>query len=182
LPDGGSVYEPKHVAQMDQSAKLKLDQADTRSMKTGRGVRQGYCLSPILWNLCSEYLAKEALEGFGGFEMGGLVIRIVKYADDLVLLAKKEGMLQGVIGRLIEIVRCYGMEMYVGKTQVMRISRQPSLVQNMVDQKQSENVECFSYLDSIMTSDARCTHEIKSSITMEKASFKKKSPVNTNWT
>jgi hypothetical protein len=37
----------------------------------------------------------------------------VKYADDLVLLAKERRMLQGMIDRIIEIGRYYGMEMNV---------------------------------------------------------------------
>ena len=37
------------------------------------------------------------LEGFGDFKKGGQVICIVKYANDLVLLAKKEEVLQGMI-------------------------------------------------------------------------------------
>jgi len=40
----------------------------------------------------------------------------VKYADDLVLLAKEEKVLQDIIDKLIEIGRWYGMEMNVGKT------------------------------------------------------------------
>ena len=48
-------------------------------------------------------------------------IHNVKYADDLVLLAKKEKVLQDMIDKLIEIGRCYGMEMNVEKTKVMRI-------------------------------------------------------------
>jgi argonaute-like protein implicated in RNA metabolism and viral defense len=47
----------------------------------------------------------------------------VKYADDLVLLAKEGKVLQDIIDKLIEIGRCYGMEMNVEKTKVMRISR-----------------------------------------------------------
>jgi hypothetical protein len=39
----------------------------------------------------------------------------VKYADDLVLMAKEETVLQGMTDRLIEIGRCYGMEMNVEK-------------------------------------------------------------------
>jgi hypothetical protein len=41
-----------------------------------------------------------------------------------VLLAREEKVLQGMIDRLIEIGRRYGMEMKVGKTKVMKISRQ----------------------------------------------------------
>jgi hypothetical protein len=38
-----------------------------------------------------------------------------------VLLAKEEKVLQDMIDELIEIGRCYGMEMNVEKTKVMRI-------------------------------------------------------------
>jgi len=60
-------------------------------VKIGRGVRQGCCLSPILFNLYSECLTEEALEGFGDFKIGGQILQTVKYADDLVLLAKVTG-------------------------------------------------------------------------------------------
>jgi hypothetical protein len=65
----------------------------------------------------------------------------VKYADDLVVLAKEEKVLQDVIDKLIEIRGCYGMEMNVEKTKVMRISKQPFPVKIIIDQKQLENVE-----------------------------------------
>jgi hypothetical protein len=117
-------------------------------------------LSPILFNLCSEYLTKEALEGFGDFKIKVQVIRTVKYADDIVLLAEEETVLQGIIDRLIEIGRSYGMEMNVEKTMVMRISRQPSPMMIMIDEKQPENVEYFNYLGSMITTDARGTREI----------------------
>jgi hypothetical protein len=45
----------------------------------------------------------------------------VEYADDLVLLAREEKVLQDMTDRLIEIGRRYGMEMNVEKTKVMRI-------------------------------------------------------------
>ena len=54
-----------------------------------------------------------------------------------------------MIDKLIEIGRCYGMEMNVEKTKVMRISIQPSPVTIMIHQK-LENVECFKYLGSMI--------------------------------
>jgi hypothetical protein len=63
------------------------------------------------------------------------------------------------------------------KTKVMRISRQPSPIKIMIDQKQLENVE---YLSSMITNDARCTCEIKSRIAVEMAAFNKKKSLFTS--
>jgi hypothetical protein len=73
-------------------------------------------MSPVLFKLYSECLTKEALKGFGDFKTGGQIIHTVNYTNDLVLLAKKEKVLQDMIGKLVEIGRCYGMEMNVEKT------------------------------------------------------------------
>jgi len=91
-----------------------------------------------------------------------------------VLVAKEEKVLQDMIDKLIEIGRCYGMEMNVENTKVMRISRQPFPVKIIVDTKQLTNVESFKYLGSILTNDGRCTCEIKCRIAMVKAAFNKK--------
>jgi hypothetical protein len=95
---------------MAQSVKVRLNRGETR-----RGVRQECCLSPILFNLYSECLTKETLEGFGDIKIGGQIIHTVKYADELVLLAKEEKVLQDMIDKLIVTGRCYGMEINVEK-------------------------------------------------------------------
>ena len=91
---------------MAQSVKVRLNRGETRSVKSGRGIRQGCYFSRILFNLYSECLTKEALEVFGDFNIGGQIIHTVKYADDLVLLAKEETVLHDVIDKLIELGRC----------------------------------------------------------------------------
>jgi hypothetical protein len=104
----------------------------------------------------------------------------VKYADDLVLLAKEEKMLQDMIDKLNEIGSCYVTEMNVEKTKVMRISRQQFPVRIMVDQKQLENVESFKYFGSILTNNGKCTCKMKCRIAMAKAAFNKKRTLFTN--
>jgi len=74
-------------------------------VQIGRGFRQECCLSPILFNLYSECLTREALDGLGDFNIGGQIIQTVKYADDLILMAKEETVLQSMIDKLIEIGR-----------------------------------------------------------------------------
>ena len=159
---------------MAQSVKERLKRRETRSVKIGRGVTQGCCLSPILFNVYSECLTKEALDGLGDFNIGWQIIQIVKYTDALVLLAKEEKVLQDMLDKLNEIGRCYGMEINVEKTKVMRISRQPFPVKITIDRKQPENVESFKYLGNMLTNDRRCTCEIKCRIVMAKAAFNKK--------
>jgi len=74
------------------------------------------------------------LKGFGYFILGIKVICAVEYADGLVLMAKEETVLQDIIDRLIEIKRCYGMELNVERGAVMKVSRQLSPALNIIDQ------------------------------------------------
>ena len=76
------------------------------------------------------------------------------------LLANEEEVLQDMTGKLVEIGRCFGMEMNVVKKTVMRISKQQFPVKIIVYQKQLENVEFFKYLGSILINDGRSTCEI----------------------
>ena len=82
------------------NVKVQLDQEKTKIVKIGREVRQGFCLSPIVFNLYSEYFNKKALEEL---KTGIQVICAMKYTDGLVLMAKEERGLRSKIDRLIEI-------------------------------------------------------------------------------
>lgn len=68
----------------------------------------------------SEYLTNEAREGFGNFNVGKSILT-AKYGGNIMPLAKKETVLQGMIDIRAEFGRRYGMEMNVQKTKVMRI-------------------------------------------------------------
>jgi hypothetical protein len=100
---------------MVQGIKLRLEQGDKRRERIKIEVRKGCCLSPILFNFYSEYLIKEDLEKFGDFKMEEQVIWTLKYADDLVLLAKGKTVLLRMIDRLMKIERCYEIEINVEK-------------------------------------------------------------------
>ena len=67
------------------------------------------------------------------------------YTNELVLPAKNETVLQGTADRLTEICRFYGMEMHVGKTEVMGISRQLSPVLIIIYLKNSYFGSMTSY-------------------------------------
>jgi hypothetical protein len=125
----------------------------------------------------------DALEEFGNFKIGGKVIYTAKYAEEPVLLIKEEMVLQDMIDKLIEIGRCYGTEMNVEITNLMRISKQPFPVKIIIVQKQLKNVETFKYLGRILKNDGRRTCEIKRRIAMAKvASTRRGLFLLTHWT
>ena len=93
----------------------------------------------------------------------------MKYADDLVLLAREGTVLQDMIDRLIEIGIYYGLEIsMVKKTEVKRFPRQPSPIQIMVGQNHLQNVEYFYCFGSVTTTAANGAREIKSRIALKK--------------
>ena len=68
-PGVDSASNRNEYQYMKEKFKVRLDRGETRSVNIGRGVRQGCCLSPILFNLNSECLTKEALDGLGDFKV-----------------------------------------------------------------------------------------------------------------
>jgi hypothetical protein len=69
-----------------------------------------------------------------------------------------------MIDRLIEIGRCYEMEINVQIIKLQAVSKRPSPVSVLMHQKQTEYVKYFNYLGSLVTHDARCVSEIKSRV------------------
>ena len=59
---------------------------------TGKGVRQGYILSPCLFNLYAEYIMRNAGldEAQVGINIAGRNINNLIYADDTTLMAESE--------------------------------------------------------------------------------------------
>ena len=62
-----------------------------QSFLTSVGVRQGYLLSPVLFNLYLENMMQEALHNFNDtISINGREIRNVRFADDSDLIAGTE--------------------------------------------------------------------------------------------
>ena len=101
--------------------------------------------------------------------------RTVKYAADLCATGwRRDTVLQGMSDTLDDVSRCYEMEMNLEIIKLMRISRQSYPVVITWDQKQADNVEYSNYLGSLTTNGTRRTRDIKSSIAMAKAVFRRR--------
>ena len=75
-----------------QEATISTGHGTTDWFQTGKGVRQGYILSPCLFNLYAEYLMRNAglEEAQAGVKIARRSTSNLRYADDTTLMAERE--------------------------------------------------------------------------------------------
>ena len=75
-----------------QEATISTGHGTTDWFQTGKGVRQGYILSPCLFNLYAEYIMRNAglEEAQAGVKIAGRNTSNLRYADDTTLMAERE--------------------------------------------------------------------------------------------
>src|SRR6476619_7409835 len=100
---------------MNQEAVVRIAGGESDSGIIGRGVRQGYPLSPLLFSIYSEMMMmKEALENVEeGIRVGGELIKDVKYEDDQGMVANTEAGLQSLMDSLNTTAKHYDMKINI---------------------------------------------------------------------
>ena len=73
-----------------QEATVRTGHETTDWFQIGKGVSQGYILSPCLFNLHAEYIMQNARleEAQAGIKIAGRNINNLRYADDTTLMAE----------------------------------------------------------------------------------------------
>ena len=76
-----------------QEATVKTGHGKTDWFQIGRGVHQGYILSPCLFNLHAECIMRNAglEEAQAGIKIAERNLNNLRYADDTTLMAESEG-------------------------------------------------------------------------------------------
>src|SRR3989441_9857719 len=106
-----------------QHAAVRWDGEVGREVVVERMVRQGRVISPLLFNLYSEFMIKEALEDEERIKFNGVNFTDLRYADDAVLVADKRKNMQKMIDRLNETCKAYGIEVNVKNTKEMIMNK-----------------------------------------------------------
>ena len=156
----------------DQSASVRTTHGLTVDFRIEQGVQQQCILSPHLFNIYSEVIIRNALEGFEGtVKMGGRIITNLRYADDTVLIGGSMEELQDIVNRAHEASSQAGLYLNTSKTKVMKTIRVP--VRNeqdniLVNGQDIENVKNFVYLGAMITENYDDSKEIKIRIAIVK--------------
>ena len=84
----------------------------------GKGVCQGYILSPCLFNLYAEYIMRNAglEEAQARIKIAGRNINNLRYADDTTLMAEREEELKSLLMKVKEESEKVGLKLNIQKT------------------------------------------------------------------
>ena len=142
-----------------QEATVRTGHGTTDWFQIGKGVRQGYILSPCLFNLYAEYIMRNTglEEAKAGIKIAGRNINNLRYADDTTLRAESEEELKSLLMKVKESKKV-GLKLNIQKTKIIASS---PITSWQIDEETVETVSDFIFLGSKITADSDCSHEIK---------------------
>ena len=74
-----------------QVAYVRIEDGLSTVCTIGRGVRQGYSLSPLLYLIYDEAVIREATDNMEtGISVGGRIINTIRYADDKAVVVNSQ--------------------------------------------------------------------------------------------
>ena len=90
-----------------QEATVRTGHGTTDWFQIGKGVRQGYILSPCLFNFYAEYIMRNTglEEAQAGIKIARRDISNLRYADDTTLMAESEEELKSLLMKVKEEVK-----------------------------------------------------------------------------
>ena len=102
-----------------QEATVRTGHGTTDWFQIGKGVLQGYILSPCLFNLYAEYIIRNAEldEAQAGIKIAGRNINNLRYADDTTLMAESEE-LKSLLMKVKEKSEKVGLTLNIQKTKI----------------------------------------------------------------
>ena len=124
----------------------------------GKGVCQGCILSPCLFNLYAEHIIQNTGldEAQAGIKIAGRNINILRYAEDVTLMAESKEELKSLLMK-VESEKV-GLKLNIQKKKIMASG---PITSWQKDKETMETVRDFTFGSSQITADGDCSYEIK---------------------
>ena len=142
-----------------QEATVRTGHGTTDWFQIGKGVYQGYILSPCLFNLYAGYIMRNAGldEAQAGIKISRRNINNLRYADDTTLMAESEEELQTLLMKVKVESETVGLKLNIQKMKIMLSS---PITSWQIGRGTMETVTDFIIFGSKITSDGDCRLEI----------------------
>ena len=142
-----------------QEATVRTGHGTIDWFQIGKGVCQGYILSPCLFNLYAEYIMQNAGldEAQTGIKSARRNINNLRYADDTTLMTESEEELKSLLMNVKEESEKVGLKLNIMKT---RIIASGPITSWEIDGETVETVTDFILGGSKITADGGCGHKI----------------------
>ena len=108
----------------DQEITVRTGHGTTDWFQIGKGVHQGYILSPCLFNLCAEDIMRNAglEEAQAGIKIARRNVNNLRYANDTTLMAESEEELKSLLMKVKEENEKVGLKLNIQETKIMASS------------------------------------------------------------
>ena len=135
-----------------QEATVRTGHGPTDWFQIGKEVRQGFILSPCLFNLYAECIMRNAglEEAQAGIKIARRNVNNLRYEDDTTLMAESEEELKSLLMKVREESEKVGLKLNIQKTKIMASSPISSW---QTDEETVETVTDFIFLGSKITAD-----------------------------
>ena len=142
---------------------LELDVEQQTGFQIGKGICRDCILSPSLFNLCAEYIMRNAglEEAQTGIKIVWRNINNVRYADDTTLMAESEEELKSLLMKVKEESEKVGLKLSIQKTKIMASG---PITSWEID---GETVADFIFLGSKITADGDCSMKLQDAYSLE---------------
>ena len=148
---GGKAYDIIKSMYTNNMCSIKIGHKRTDFISQERGVRQGCCLSPALFNIYINELASILeLSTVPGLTLHNTEIKFLLYADDLILLSPTKEGLQQSLDLLDRYCQTWALAVNLKKTKSMVFQKRPRCLGNTLHFKigthKIENCLEYNYL------------------------------------
>ena len=143
-----------------QETTVRTGHGTTHRFQIGKGIRQGYILSPCLFNFYAEYIMWNTWlnEAKAGIKIAGRNSNKLRYADDATLVAESKEELKSLLMKVKGESEKVGLKFNIQKTKIMASG---PIISWQIAEETMQTVRDFILGGSKIIADGDCSHEIK---------------------